>query len=77
MESVNLITLRLSDYFVNRIKILGTGYWVLGTVSCLSSRYAHHCLLFANKGGGSPVNGFHRLMLLAPIPEALITALSP
>jgi hypothetical protein len=36
-----------------------------------------HCLLLANSGGGSPVNGFQRLMLLAPIPDAFMTALSP
>ena len=31
----------------------------------------------ANNGGGSPVKGFHLLMVFASIPAAFITALSP
>ncbi len=37
----------------------------------------NHCFLFANKGAGSPLNGFILLMVFAPIPTAFNTALSP
>ena len=42
-----------------------------------SETLCSHLLLFANNGGGSPLNGFQRLMLFAVIPDARITALSP
>ena len=37
----------------------------------------NHLLLLGNNGGGAPVNGFQRPMLVASIPAARITARSP
>lgn len=47
------------------------------TYNFKSRTVVDHCLRFANSGGGSPLNGFHLLILFASIPFARITARSP